>query len=58
MFVKYIFDYLRPLGAQPESVACTCEDIWTEGRRTPIFAVAQLLRGGGVLKVLHGQTVA
>ncbi len=37
---------------------CTCEDVLAQSRRTAIFAVVEVLRGGGALEVLHGQTVA
>lgn len=35
----------------------TCEDVLAQSRRTTIFAVVEVLRGGGALEVLHGQTV-
>lgn len=35
----------------------TCEDVLAQSRRTAVFAVVEMLRGGGALEVLHGQTV-
>lgn len=35
---------------------CTCEDVLAQSGRTAIFVV-EVLRGGGAVEVLHGQTV-
>lgn len=37
---------------------CTCEHVLAQRRRMAIFAVVEVLRRGGALEVLHGQTVA
>ena len=36
---------------------CTCEDVLAQSRGATVFAVVEVLRGGGALEVLHGQTV-
>lgn len=36
----------------------TCEDVLAQSRRAAIFAVVEVLRGGGALEVLNGQAVA
>lgn len=35
----------------------TCKDVLAQSRWTAIFAVVEMLRGGGGLEVLHGQAV-
>lgn len=37
---------------------CTCEDVLAQSGGATIFAVVEMLRGGGALEVLHGQAVA
>lgn len=37
---------------------CTCEDVLAQSGRAAIFAVVEVLRGGGALEVLNGQAVA
>lgn len=36
----------------------TCEDVLAQSRRAAVFAVVEVLRGGGALEVLKGQAVA
>lgn len=48
---------MRVLDDRAASCVCTCEDVLAQSRRTNIFAVVEVLRGGGALEVLHGQTV-
>lgn len=38
--------------------ACTCEDVLAQTRWTSVFAVVEMLGGGGALQVLHWQAVA
>lgn len=36
----------------------TCEEVLAQSRRAAIFAVVEVLRGGGALEVLDGQALA
>lgn len=67
LLLTEVLDYLMPSWGEEVTLSgChmtellpvrTCEDVLAQSRRTAIFAVVEVLRGGGALEVLHGQTV-
>lgn len=51
-------DELTLSGCWVAARRCTCEDVLAHSRRAAIFAIVEVLRGGGALEVMNGEALA